>query len=108
MIDPGPGEWDCCRKTASKSGDWPKVAAKRHPHLRALTADLDRFGPGVFGVGRRVHDMHRAPFEYGPAGQGAAAQRDRIMRLEFLVFCRNPERGHHAIEAILQSEDKAG
>jgi len=51
--------------------------------------------------------MHRAPFEHGPAGQGAAAQRDRIVCLEFLVLCRYPERGHHPIEAILQLEDKA-
>jgi uncharacterized protein (TIGR00645 family) len=53
------------------------------------------------------YEKHRAPFERGAARQSAATQRDWIAGLEFLVFYRNPDRGHHAIEAILQSKDKA-
>ena len=99
------GERLDARAAECDDADQRILADQRYPQHCPLKAELDRFGPGVFEVGRRVLDMHRTPFERRPAGQGAAAQRDRIARLEVPVFCRNPECGHHA-KAVLQLEDK--
>jgi hypothetical protein len=83
----------CRRSSNSRAFSIAIFADQRQSEHCPLTAELHRFGPGVFRVGRRVLDVHRAPLEHRSAGQRATARRDRIARLEIPVFRRDPKRG---------------
>ena len=69
MIDPRPGEWDCCRKTASKSGDWPKVATKRYT------------SPCRVAIPPRSAPQSRPAISHSVSSTGCRSKVERLMTL---------------------------
>src|SRR5262249_11339152 len=84
------------------------LVEQRHTKHCPLIAEPHCFNPGVFGVGRRIFDMHRTPLQDRSARQCPTVRSDRIARLEIPVFCRYPERSNHSAEAVVQPEDESG